>query len=185
LLRRIRVRREYSTVLSLLVLLNLSSCAATQLDPRAGISEPSRESVTNGSEKRVVVRVVDGDTIVVSPNEKVRLIGVDTPETVHPRKAVECFGRQAKQFTRDAVEEKPIRVVLDEVNERTRHKDKYGRTLAYAYLDDGRMLNRELIRQGYAHAYTRFRFRYLVEFLELERDARNQSIGLWANCRNQ
>lgn len=185
MLYRIRVRRKNSIVLSLLAFLLLSSCAATELDPHVGIPEPFSESVTNGSEKRLVIRVIDGDTIVVGPNEKVRLIGVDTPETVHPKKAVECFGRDAKQFTRDAIEGKPVRLVFDQVNERTRHKDKYGRTLAYAYLDDGRMLNRELIRQGYAHAYTRFRFRFLVEFLELERDARTQSIGLWGECRNQ
>ncbi len=131
---------------------------------------------------RNVIRVVDGDTIVVSPNEKVRLIGVDTPETVHPKKAVACFGKEAKQFTHDAVEGKTIRLVLDKVNTKRRHKDRYGRTLAYAYLADGTMLNAELIRQGYAHAYTRFPFRYLVEFRELERQARSQTVGLWSSC---
>lgn len=131
---------------------------------------------------RKVIRVVDGDTIVVSPNEKVRLIGVDTPETVHPKKPVECFGKEAKQFTRDAVEGKSVRLVLDDRNQRTQYKDKYRRTLAYAYLDDGTMLNRELIRRGYAHAYTRFPFRYLVEFRELERAARADALGLWSSC---
>lgn len=132
-----------------------------------------------------MIRVVDGDTIVVSPNEKVRLIGVDTPETVHPKKIIECFGKDAKDFTRRAVEGKTVRLVLDDVNRIRQHKDRYGRTLAYAYLEDGRMLNRELIRQGYAHAYTRFRFRHRVEFRQLERTARDQAVGLWSSCRIQ
>ncbi len=140
------------------------------------------ESAEPTGELRKVVRVVDGDTIVVSPNEKVRLIGVDTPETVHPKKAVACFGKEATRFTRDAVEGKSVRLVLDKVNTKRRHKDRYGRTLAYAYLADGKMLNAELIRQGYAHAYTRFPFRYLVEFRELERQARTQTVGLWSSC---
>jgi len=107
---------------------------------------------------------------------------VDTPETVHPKKAVACFGKEAKQFTRDAVEGKTVRLVLDKVNTKRRHKDRYGRTLAYAYLADGTMLNAELIRQGYAHAYTRFQFRHLVEFRELERAARTEAVGLWSSC---
>lgn len=147
-----------------------------------GTSAQSEEAGTPAGEFRKVVRVVDGDTIIVSPNERVRLIGVDTPETVHPKKAVECFGKEAKQFTRDAVEGKNVRIVLDERNQRTQHKDKYGRTLAYAYLADGTMLNAELIRQGYGHAYTRFPFRHLVEFRELERQARSQTVGLWSSC---
>ena len=147
-----------------------------------GTSAQSEDAGVRAGELRKVVRVVDGDTIVVSPNEKVRLIGVDTPETVHPNKTVACFGKEAKQFTRDAVEGKTIRLVLDKVNSKRRHKDRYGRTLAYAYLADGTMLNAELIRQGYAHAYTRFPFHYLVEFRQIERAARTEALGLWSSC---
>lgn len=160
----------------------LSVSTAAQVNPQVGIPEPSREPIHAQAQQRAVIRIVDGDTIVVSPNEKVRLIGVDTPETVHPKKTVECYGKNAKQFTRDMIEGKSVRLVMDDVNQRTKHKDKYGRTLAYAYLDDGRMLNRELIRQGYAHAYTRFPFSHLVEFRQLERAARANSMGLWGNC---
>ena len=147
-----------------------------------GTSAQSEEFASRRGELRKVIRVVDGDTIVVSPNEKVRLIGVDTPETKHPKKAVACFGKDAKEFTRRAVEGKTIRLVLDEANKVRLHKDRYRRTLAYAILEDGTMLNRELIRQGYAHAYTRFPFRYLVEFRDLERAARSQAVGLWSSC---
>lgn len=169
-------------LLSLLAGALPSPCFAASRSAIVGTSTQSEDAGARAGEFRKVVRVVDGDTIVVSPNEKVRLIGVDTPETAHPKKAVECFGKEAKQFTRDAVEGKAIRLVLDKINTKRQHKDKYGRTLAYAYLDDGTMLNRELVRQGYAHAYTRFPFRYLGEFRELERQARNQPAGMWTSC---
>jgi len=131
---------------------------------------------------RQVTRVVDGDTIVLSPNDKVRLIGVDTPETVHPKKMVECYGKEAKEFTRSTVAGQKIRLVLDDANAGRRHKDRYGRTLGYVYLQDGRMLNAELVRRGFAHAYTRFPFRYLVGFRRLEQEARARGAGLWSSC---
>jgi len=173
------------------ILFLLGLVAASAPDPglttdqqaRVGISEPSRESRNEIPEKRLVIRVIDGDTIVVSPNEKVRLIGVDTPETVHPNKVVQCFGKDAKEFTRTMVERKSIHLVFDESNRGRNHKDRYGRTLAYVYFDDGTMLNAELIRRGYAHAYTRFPFRYILEFREMARQARRESAGLWASCR--
>jgi micrococcal nuclease len=157
-------------------------CLAAGRSAIVGTPAQFEESTPQAGELRKVVRVVDGDTIVVSPNEKVRLIGVDTPETKHPKKPVECFGKEATQFTRDTVEGKSIRLVLDKVNTKRRHKDHFGRTLAYAYLADGTMLNAELIRQGYAHAYTRFPFRYLVEFRQIERAARTEAVGLWSSC---
>ena len=131
---------------------------------------------------RQVARVVDGDTILLDPKEKVRLIGVETPETVHPKKGVECFGQDAKAFTRAAVEGKQVRLVLDDANAARGHKDRYGRTLGYLYLQDGMMLNAELIRLGFAHAYTRFPFRHLVEFRRLEQEARGRGVGLWSSC---
>jgi micrococcal nuclease len=177
------VRVEILFLLGLLAAAALEAGSTTHQEPRLGTSEQSRDSPNAGSEKRVVIRVIDGDTIVVNPNEKVRLIGVDTPETTHPKKAVQCFGKDAKEFTRSMVERRTIRLVLDESNAARHHKDRYGRSLAYAYFDDGTMLNAELIRRGYAHAYTRFPFRHVVEFRQLERIARSQAIGLWASCQ--
>lgn len=177
------VRSQKSILLGLLAVLLLSSNAATQINPQLRIPEPSEESFAASAEKRVVVRVIDGDTIVVSPKETVRLIGVDTPETVHPKKKVaDCFGKEATRFTRDAVEGKTIKLVMDKANTKRHHKDYYHRTLGYAYLEDGTMLNAELIRQGYAHAEIRFPFGHRGEFRELEKSARAQSVGLWANC---
>lgn len=164
-------------------MLSLAAHTAADYAPVFGSPAPFEDPGARDGEHKKVLRVVDGDTIVVSPHEKVRLIGVDTPETVHPSKAVECFGKEAKEFTRSAVEGKTVLLVFDRANSARHHKDKYGRILAYVYLEDGAMLNRELVRQGFAHAYTRFPFRHLVEFRELERAARTQAIGLWSHCR--
>ena len=122
-------------------------------------------------------RVIDGDTIVVETagkHEKVRLIGVDTPETVHPSKPVEYFGKEASEFTRKKVEGKRVRLEYD-----WQSRDKYRRLLAYVYIEDGTFLNAEIIRQGYGFAYTRFPFKYLKDFRQYEREARENNRGLW------
>jgi micrococcal nuclease len=124
---------------------------------------------------RLCVRVVDGDTLELDGGERVRLIGVDTPETVDPRRPVQYFGKEASAFTRRLAQGKTVRLEFDQDTQ-----DRYGRTLAYVYLPDGAFLNAEIIRQGYGHAYTRFPFRYQAEFLALEREAREQGRGLWA-----
>ncbi|MCX8117318.1 MAG: thermonuclease family protein [Desulfobacterota bacterium] len=121
-----------------------------------------------------VVRVIDGDTILISTGETVRLIGVDTPETKHPQKAVERFGKEAYHFTKKMVEGKEVRLEFDQ-----RKRDKYGRLLAYVYLMDGTFVNAEIIRQGYGFAYKKHPYKYLEEFRRLEREAREQKRGLW------
>ena len=123
---------------------------------------------------QMVERVVDGDTIVVRGVGRVRLIGVDTPETVAPGRPVEFFGREASAFTKRLLEGRSVRLEYD--RERT---DRYGRTLAYVHLADGTFANAEIIRRGYGHAYTRFPFRYLDRFRQLEREARSAERGLW------
>lgn len=125
---------------------------------------------------RTVIRVVDGDTIVLDGNEKVRLIGVDTPETVDPRRPVQRFGHEASEFTRRLALNQEVRLEYDQTL-----KDRYGRTLAYVYLRDGRMVNREIIRQGYGFAYTKYPFKYMKDFREAEAYARKAGTGLWSS----
>ncbi len=122
-------------------------------------------------------RAVDGDTIIVNiagVKERVRLIGVDTPETKHPRKPVQRFGKEAYNFTWRMVEGKKVRLEFDQ-----NQRDKYRRLLAYVYLEDGTFLNAEIIKQGYGHAYTRFPFRHMQKFRNYEREARIRKRGLW------
>jgi len=124
----------------------------------------------------VVTRVIDGDTIVVEGTGTVRLIGVDTPETVDPRRPVQYFGKEASDFTKQLATGKPVRLDFDQ--DRT---DRYGRTLAYVYLQPENLLvNAEIIRQGYGFAYTQFPFRMMEQFRALEREAREAGRGLWA-----
>ena len=131
-------------------------------------------NVIHANDFRYCIRVVDGDTIILDGKERVRLIGVDTPETVHPSKPVEYFGKEASAFTKRMVEGKRVRLGYD-----WNRVDKYGRTLAYVYLEDGTFLNAEIIKQGYGHAYTRFPFKHLDEFRRYEKDAMREGKGLW------
>ena len=135
---------------------------------------------TRAAEYRHCTRVVDGDTIILDGNERVRLIGVDTPETVHPSKPVEFFGKEASAFIRRMVEGKKVRLEYD-----WQRIDKYGRTLAYVYLEDGTFLNAEIIKQGYGHAYTKYPFKYLEDFRKYEQEAREKCQGLWAVRHNE
>ena len=139
-----------------------------------GVSVATAASAPRDVVPRVVTRVVDGDTIVLDGGERVRLIGVDTPETKHPQKPVQYFGREATAFTRRIAEGRAVRLEYDQ-----RPNDRYGRTLAYVFLADGRLLNAEIIRHGYGFAYTKYPFRRMEEFRQLEREARQAGRGLW------
>jgi micrococcal nuclease len=121
-----------------------------------------------------VRRVIDGDTLLLTNGEYVRLIGVDTPETKHPQKPVEYFGKEAYLFTKGMVEGKEVRLEYDQTR-----RDRYGRILAYVYLMDGTFLNAEIIKQGYGFAYTKYPFKYLEEFRQYEREAREDGRGFW------
>ncbi len=136
---------------------------------------PASTFAENVPEDVLVMKVVDGDTLKLSDGQTVRLIGVDTPETVHPTKPVQYFGKEASAFTKRLAEGKTVTLEYDQ-----QRIDKYGRTLAYVYLVDGRMLNSEIIKQGYGFAYIKFPFKRMEEFRALEREAREAGRGLWA-----
>ncbi len=126
---------------------------------------------------QIVTRVVDGDTLVVQGVGTVRLIGVDTPETVDPRQPVNAFGYESAVFLRQLVLNRVVRLEHDQTL-----KDRYDRTLAYLYLGDGTFVNLEIVRQGFGHAYVDYPFRYLEEFRRAERVAREAQRGLWAGA---
>lgn len=132
-----------------------------------------------------VVRFEDGDTITVDmngTNERVRMIGVDTPETQDPRVPVQCFGKAASQFTADLIGTNPVRLEADPTNT---NRDRYDRLLRYVYLPDNRLVNAEIIKAGYGFAYTLFPFEKSEEFKAYERQAREQNLGLWGSCQIQ
>ena len=122
-----------------------------------------------------VQRVVDGDTFVIESGEKIRLIGIDTPETVHPRKPVEPFGLEASQFTKKLLEGKQVELVFD-----VDKYDRYNRLLAYVYID-GVFLNEELVKQGLAVISTYPpNVKYVEKYEAAQKYARENNLGIWS-----
>lgn len=132
-----------------------------------------------------ITKFHDGDTISVSmdgSDEEIRFIGVDTPETQDPRKAVQCYGMAASDFTKQLIGNQPVRLEADPLSS---NRDRYGRLLRHVYLPDGRNVQAEIIREGYGFAYTNFPFTKSDEFSALQRQAREQNKGLWGSCTPQ
>ncbi len=128
-----------------------------------------------------VTKVTDGDTLHIEidgADEKVRLIGINTPETVDPRTQVQCFGKQATARMKELADGELVRLEYDDTQSL---RDTYGRLLAYVYLEDGQMLNRKMVAEGYAYEYTYMTpYKYQLEFRELQNFARTSGRGLWA-----
>jgi micrococcal nuclease len=177
-------------VVGALTVVTLQACTQHQvaLDIQAPATLPAEPE---GNETAIVTRVVDGDTIVVrvtdiiegpgageatTGNEyRVRLIGIDTPESVTPRTAVECFGSEASAATRALLEGHRVRLVKD-----VEEVDSFDRLLRYVYLGD-EMANARLVINGYALAYTYPpNIRHSELFVQLQREARESNRGLWA-----
>ncbi len=143
-------------------------------------SQPSESA-----KEYLVTKVIDGDTIEVSSDgvsQKIRYIGVNTPETVKPNSPVECFGKEASAYNKSLVEGKKVTFEKD-VSE----TDRYNRTLRYVYVKDSDgnsvMVNKKLVDEGYAYSST---FppdvKYQQVFTQSEQDARKVNRGLWAKC---
>lgn len=130
-----------------------------------------------------VVDFADGDTISVDMNgktERIRMIGVDTPETHDPRKPVECFGQAAAEYTKKLIGDGPVRLEADSLST---NRDRYDRLLRYVYTSDNKLVEAELIRNGYGFAYVSFPFSKLDEFRAFEKEAREANRGLWSGCQ--
>ena len=131
----------------------------------------------NSSVSAKVVRVVDGDTIVLDSGEKVRYIGVNTPELHHPQKGVECFGKEAYERNKILVEGKVVQLQKD-VSE----TDRYGRLLRYVWVD-GTLVNESLVREGYAFAASFPPDIAMQKYFEVaQQTARENRTGLWSSC---
>lgn len=152
--------------------------------PTALTSTPTPPPIAVGTDLHTVTRVIDGDTIEIETGQKVRYIGIDTPELHHPTKGVQCFGEEARAENERLVGGKEITMTKD-VSE----TDRYGRLLRYVFLPpdtasaESTFVNEVLVRDGFAHAVT-----YQPDvangerFREAEKSARNNNRGLWKSC---
>ena len=169
------VSRSLPYLLSLLIAL-----VAWGVSSRSGSSDPP--SAGGASAAARVTRVVDGDTIVVrldGQRERVRYIGIDTPESVKPGVPVQCFAKAASHANEQLVAGRTVRLEFDR-----ERRDRYGRLLAYITAPDGASVNEALLRGGYARTIvfppnTRHRSR----FAAIEREAQTRGTGLWSACR--
>lgn len=139
------------------------------------VNIPEKQQTKNVT---TIVRVIDGDTVEAENGEKVRYIGINTPETKDPRKGVECFGKEAYEFNRDLVEGKLVTLEKD-IGER----DKYGRLLRYVWVGNT-LINEELVKQGFASVVTYPPdVKYYKRLLDAQNYAKDNYLGLWKKCK--
>lgn len=138
-----------------------------------------------------VKRVIDGDTFELEGGERVRLIGIDTPEkwessklerdaerSQKDKKIIKALGLKATMYADSLLFEQLVRLEPDSTNQ---DRDRYNRLLRYAYIEDTVLFNLKIIQDGYAYAYTKYPFIYMDEFIQAQRDARENNRGLWSN----
>jgi micrococcal nuclease len=175
----------------------LAACESTPV--HLEVQAPATwQAEPGGYERAVVIEVVDGDTVVarvtattpgpgagatlIGRDYRVRLIGIDTPESVDPRSEVECFGREAAAAAKALLEGRTVRLVKDVSEE-----DRFGRLVRYVYFGD-EMANARLVANGYAYAFTYPPdVRHTDLFVSLQAEARAARRGLWApsTCNGQ
>ena len=161
---------------------NEAKVEAPVVEEATKIEAPTPEQSNPQKTLYPVLKVVDGDTVAVEidgKQEVLRLIGINTPETVDPRKPVECFGKEASNKAKEILTGKKVSIEADSTQG---DLDKYNRPLRYVYLEDGTNFNKMMIEEGYAYEYTyNTPCKYQADFKEAERKAREEKRGLWAD----
>ena len=165
---------------------NQGSILGQQSAPAPSNPGTSQIPAPSSGEKYLVIKVFDGDTFQINYNgEKVsvRMVGIDTPETIDPRRPIGCFGKNASGETKRLIEGKEVLLTKD-----ISDMDKYNRLLRYVYLplseSDNLFVNDYLVRQGFAKAYTYPPdVKFNERFLEAEKEARENLRGLWGECK--
>lgn len=177
-------RRAFLALLSAFIMIGIFVLMAVQAVPRGWLGHSSfvgffsKKSVMPEPETAFVKRAIDGDTIELTDGDTVRYIGIDAPESVDPRRQAECFGKEASEFNKYLTEGKTVLLERD-ISDR----DRYGRLLRYAYLEDGTPVNEMLVREGYAFVAT-----YPPDvskkdiFRAAERMAHGEKKGLWSEA---
>ena len=169
-----------------LFVVGLIYCASISLNNSAFIN---KEGSFNSQDDILyrVIRVIDGDTVIIKIGNKaetVRLIGINTPETVDSRRPVECFGIEASIKAKEILSGESVRLEEDKLAGK---RDKYGRLLKYIFLENGTNFNEMMIREGYAYEYTYdLPYKYQSEFRQAEKEAKEMKKGLWTQgvCGN-
>ncbi|MBE2228239.1 MAG: thermonuclease family protein [Ignavibacteria bacterium] len=141
--------------------------------------------------QNTVTKVIDGDTFVIDTGEKVRLLGIDTPEkwesgkldrdserTGKDKEVIKLLGQLASDYAEKMLLNQTVVLLSDSTNSDT---DRYGRLLRYAYLSDGTLFNLKIIQDGYAYAYTKYPVIYMEEFVKAQHEARENARGLWSD----
>lgn len=147
LLRQLLGRRNYQILLVVAFVVTLFFGNSLATLPKDETVSPQAHTAAPGDPSEVlVVRVVDGDTFEIEGGERVRLIGIDTPETVNPNTKIECFGKESSEYLKTLIEGKQVRLEGDRTD-----RDRYARLLRYAYLGDI-FVNEVLVRDGYAES---------------------------------
>lgn len=146
-------------------------------------SSQAVEGASTGRQIAQVVKVVDGDTIEVElggVREKIRIIGLDTPETVDPRKEVQCFGKEASNFAKENLAGKTVYLESDRTQA---NRDKYKRLLRFLFLNEGSLdFGKLMILEGFGHEYTYdIPYKYQKEYRQAQVEAQTAKKGLWAD----
>jgi micrococcal nuclease len=174
-----KFRRRHKAISTLIFIAGLIYVVATQ----SGWLKSTAKTVQKSDPGLYSINhFVDGDTIAVDMNgsvETVRMIGVDTPETHKPNTPVQCYGPEAAAYTKQLIGQSKVRLQADQLDT---NRDRYNRLLRYVYLPDGRMVETELITNGYGFAYTQFPFERTDEFKNGQQTAQTAKKGLWSAC---
>lgn len=172
---------KYQIKLILILLITITSSVGAYFSKASQPVTKSQIPKIDSETSYEVTKVADGDTFKIKVEGQtvtVRMLGIDTPETVDPRKQVQCFGKEASNKTKELLLKHSVTLQTDPTQGMT---DKFNRVLAYVYIDD-LFVNKYLIENGYAHEYTyNIPYEKQVEFKEAEKSAREGQKGLWGS----
>ena len=133
-----------------------------------------------GAGAAVVTEVVDGDTLIVDHGTRVQLLGIDALGHSWGSPRSRKRARSSTNFAAHFLKGRKVRLEYDQANELRKHRDRWGRTLAYVYLEDGTLFNLAIIEQGYAKTYTKYPTEFSERFQAAQRQAKEKGMGLWA-----
>lgn len=171
-----------ASLASILVIAGIQ--AAYAVASNSGAKKPFRLVAIDPKAYYKVTSVIDGDTFEADIGGKpitVRVLGINTPETVDPRKPVECYGKEASNEAKELLAGRKVRL---EANPGREPLDKYRRYLLYVYRDDGMFYNESMIEHGFAREYTfnGEKYEFQGRFRKAEEEAKSQKLGLWKEC---